>query len=1818
MANDGKIIIDTKLDTSGFEKDVDTASKKVADGLGKGVDKAMKQAESSINNVGKAAKNIDFSKIPKQLENVSKSIEETSTQLDKQKEKLENLKKAYENATNVKDQNKISSQMEKAEASITKLETKLNNLNNKKISLDSAKDTINGLDGNFSSASMSVTKSIDNIKKKVEEAEKSFKNFSAAESISKTGKLLSNVGDSFTRNVTAPVTLFGTIAAKVGMDFDAQMSRVKAISGATGEEFKQLHDQALQLGKDTAFSAKQAAEGMENLAAAGFNTQETMAAMPGLLDLAAASGESLATSSDIAASTLRGFGLEANQAGHVADVLAKNANATNAAVADTGEAMKYIAPVAHSMGLSLEEVTAAIGEMANSGIKGSQAGTTLRSALTRLASPSDEAAGAMESIGFNAFNSQGKLKSLSTIVEEYSKALKGKTEQQQQDLTATIFGQEAMSGMLVLMQGGKKGLDDLTESYKNSDGAAKDMATTMQDNAKSAIEQMTGSIETAAIKLEEAAAPAITKIAGEVQDMANRFADLPEPMQESIIKTALFAAAIGPLMKTVGTVTSNIGRLIKLGGTLGKTLGLIGTGAEAGEAALAGFSLAGGLASGAASALVVGIAGAVTYHELLNKSVNTSAEDLNVWERAVNACTGGVVKSKVELQKAGLVYKEFGEGVSDNFKEGIEKATKQYHDFEMTLTGENSGEKISEEGKKKISNAIDSMIDGAKTAINKRKSEIQSELSKMFNEKGGIDSGEQAVLDEAGKASDEKLKQVEDIQGKISDVWTKAIQEHGKLSQEDVETIENYLQQVKQIQAEVEAKNTAESDFTKNQFGERLKGISAEDATKEYQSASQDLSKSFADARATYKTGLDELANMEKQAEEAGETARAESYKKQIEDKKKEYDDLINVEKSKRREYLNMLYEKNPSLEGNLNEVDGTMFSKADRNTQGDLYKIKQEFSEVAEATESGMKRVKDANGQWHDIEVTVDQSTGNITSAYDTFTGKYGGYSKKFADDAKASGDKIKEAMENMQKALMPNGGGIKLDSNNNAINASSDELIEKLDNVIKKADGTRTAVENINGTKIKLEFDEDGTLKNAQDVEDALNGKFKDNPAVIQTKVTIDGQEADSTTEDIIKKLNDIKESNPNAKISINGEEIPTIDEAIEKLSNVPPDTNTDVRVETGQATQAINNTENNLSELDEEKATPEVEVDAGNSFSIIDRIKSFFNWITGRKATATVDVNANTGDPTPRYTGTSGGSDSLITKDEHGWEMTTGENELYYLGGGTGILDHGSSVNAMKKDVSNAVDSRFGVVVNKLLSAMSSQNNLLGNISSNTKESAKNGIQLNEKLANGVINQMNSTTGSFTGLEQQIRQAQYAVDNANIMSIDNNEAYAKAKAELDRLNNLTSNERKALGDDEYQRQKDYAEKVVETAKQAAELEIEVAKNTAKQKQEIAEQNKNALTKIAEATTTAIKNQLTKEKEAAEKVINDELSNMEKSYNKKVEALENRTKSKSDKLDKQIAELEQQSTDDSRSKERTDANNNINVLKTKMANTASEADKRAIALEIKDAQNELKEKEDAWDIEDQKAALEKEKSLLSEKEDNEKKSLEKEYTRQKEAKQKELKNVDAYYDKLLETDSINAQARYRILNDSQQELVNLLNSYAPKWQDSGQSLADSLINGLNSQQTSTEDAVRNLISIRSSRSSSSNSTGYASGTSYNPYAGLYNVDENNKFEVASSADAVAYVSKGAAIKNHMQSEQFIQSEIAKQVGLMKSAVMQSQMEMARSLGGLIAKTTNTNNKTEIYKPTLQIQNYHQHTNMDAEQLADEFNVMAYKQKKA
>lgn len=316
-----------------------------------------------------------------------------------------------------------------------------------------------------------------------------------------------------------------TAAIKVGSDFEAQMSRVKAISGATGEEFEKLKNQAIQLGADTAFSSTQAAEGMENLAAAGFETSEIIEAMPGLLDLAAASGEDLANSSDIAASTLRGFGLEASKAGHVADVLAENANRTNSSVAETGEAMKYIAPLARAAGISMEETAAAIGIMANAGIQGSQAGTTLRGALSRLSKPTDDMQLAMKQLGISFYDSEGKMKSLSEQVSMLKEAMSDMTDEQKNNYLVTLYGQESLSGMLALINEGPDSLSKLTDAYEACDGSAKKAAETMQDNLSGAVEQLKGSAESLGIVFYENVADGMKNAAVQATESVNNIKD---------------------------------------------------------------------------------------------------------------------------------------------------------------------------------------------------------------------------------------------------------------------------------------------------------------------------------------------------------------------------------------------------------------------------------------------------------------------------------------------------------------------------------------------------------------------------------------------------------------------------------------------------------------------------------------------------------------------------------------------------------------------------------------------------------------------------------------------------------------------------------------------------------------------------------------------------------------------------------------------------------------------------------------------------------------------------------------------------------------------------------------------------------------------------------------------------------------------------------------------------------------------------------------------------------------------------------------------
>src|SRR5690625_4315151 len=387
------------------------------------------------------------------------------------------------------------------------------------------------------------------------------------------GRATARIGRRMTTRVTVPILGAAAAALKVGADFEEGMSKVQAISGASGEDLQKLSDQAREMGATTRFSATEAASGMEFLAMAGFETNQIMDAMPGLLDLAASYNMDLGSAADIASNIISGFNLQAEETGRVSDVLAKGASTANTNVEQLGKAMEVVAPIGEMVGLEIEGLTAGIGRMSDAGIQGEKAGRMLRQGILRLSDPTGKAADLIEELGINVFDSEGNMKNLDAVVGELNKGLKDMSADAQAAALSTIFGSESTAGWSALLTVGQEDLKDYRKELQNSEGAAKKMADTMEDNAKGAWREFKSAAEEAGIALSEHLLPAVTDAIEYGTDLVRKFGELDDSTQKNIIKMGAFAAAIGPTALVMGNLTTGVGGLLRVGGSVSKMLG---------------------------------------------------------------------------------------------------------------------------------------------------------------------------------------------------------------------------------------------------------------------------------------------------------------------------------------------------------------------------------------------------------------------------------------------------------------------------------------------------------------------------------------------------------------------------------------------------------------------------------------------------------------------------------------------------------------------------------------------------------------------------------------------------------------------------------------------------------------------------------------------------------------------------------------------------------------------------------------------------------------------------------------------------------------------------------------------------------------------------------------------------------------------------------------------------------------------------------------------------------------------------------------------
>lgn len=328
---------------------------------------------------------------------------------------------------------------------------------------------------------------------------------------------------------------------KTYADFEAAMSEVKAISGATSEEFAQLTEKANQMGAITKFTASESAEAFKYMAQAGWDAKEMMDGIEGLMALAAASGEDLGTTSDIVTDALTAFGMAAKDSGRFADVMAMAASATNTDVAKMGETFKYVAPVAGSLGYSIEDTAVAIGLMANNGIKASQAGISLRSLLTNLTHPVGQAADAIDELKISITNADGSVKPLSQTLQELREKFRALSESERAQYAAMLAGQEGMSGLLAIVNASDQDFADLTEQINNSSGAAQEMADIMMDNLSGKFELFTGALDSMKMSLGEKFKPylieALDWLTNKVPDVENALLTAANSFDRFVEKT---------------------------------------------------------------------------------------------------------------------------------------------------------------------------------------------------------------------------------------------------------------------------------------------------------------------------------------------------------------------------------------------------------------------------------------------------------------------------------------------------------------------------------------------------------------------------------------------------------------------------------------------------------------------------------------------------------------------------------------------------------------------------------------------------------------------------------------------------------------------------------------------------------------------------------------------------------------------------------------------------------------------------------------------------------------------------------------------------------------------------------------------------------------------------------------------------------------------------------------------------------------------------------------------------------------------------------
>lgn len=1077
----------------------DQGAKQQLTGLNKEL--RMLDKEFKATNKGSASFEQGTSKLSKQLgilENKYKAneakvkaykkvIEDTQKALDKKKQELEKLT----NAENVNEK-----AVEKCKSQIANMEQTLNKTARE---INLTEQEMKELAGQIKATQSAIdNKPYDDARAKLNQlGDEAIK---AGEKLKSAGEAMNNAGNTLLK-LSAPIIAFGAYAVKATMDFEQGMAKVQAISGATGAELEQLKAKAKEMGEKTKFSATESAEALSYMAMAGWKTNQMLGGLEGIMNLAAASGESLALVSDIVTDAMTAFGMEAKEAGRFSDILASASSNANTNVAMMGETFKYVAPIAGAMRYTAEDTAVAIGLMANSGIKASQAGTSLRQILMGLQGGVELVMGKTKKYHVEVENMDGTMRKFSDVLGDLRDGFSLMTDAQKAQNAESIAGKVGMSGLLAIVNASEADFRKLTDAVENSNGKSKEMADIMNNTAKGQLTLLNSKLESLGIQIGERLLPHVNNFIEGLSKVIGFFADLSPATQDMIMQFGLFTAGTGLALKGVGLLTKGLGSLVSSGGSAIKFMAKytketsllnkaskVASGTTGVKGVVGAMKLLAPVALPAVAgitALGVGIAGVKTHSDLMKKSVATSREELKTFEKVVASLTGTQFKSREELEKLGLVYKKFGDNISEEFQDSVKSSQKTLMDFNASLHEISFDKKISKEESKAFNESVKEMCSSAIKIIKEKQKETNEEMSKMFKmDDGKIDKQEQQVLKILQKSSQNQVTEIQKLEKEIYAIKDKAIKAKRELNEKEIADIQTKTTRIKELELQALGSSQEEIIFAKKEFSARVANADLESTSALMVEKAKKRDEEIIQIQASYDTQLEMLriqaetaTGKEKEAIEAQILRHTEARDKKIEGENLLFNELLRI-----------AGEKNPELLEQINMFNGEVLTKADQKKAEELRIFGEQWEGIDKIQSDGSYRLKNKTSDtYRDVIAITDKSTGKVIGLYDTQTKEAFAYSEDIATAVKNTAKEHDSATSLMAKVFSSSSKSM-VDSSGKIID-SNGKTVGSLKEVEKQTDGTYKSIVNINGEDIEITVNKDGTLKDINSIKSAIN---------------------------------------------------------------------------------------------------------------------------------------------------------------------------------------------------------------------------------------------------------------------------------------------------------------------------------------------------------------------------------------------------------------------------------------------------------------------------------------------------------------------------------------------------------------------------------------------------------------------------------------------------------------------------------------------------------------------------------------------------------